>query len=201
MSTRNTATRTKNDWIAAGFAALADGGMAAVRVEPLAKHLGVTKGSFYWHFADRQELLTALLDQWEASGTEQIITEVDAVDAVDDPIDQLRALVALTFRRDTAYGGIEAGIRAWAMTDPAAAEVVGRVDARRVAYTTYLLEGAGVDSTVAPARAMLCYRMLIGEMAWRGHGGAPLTGAELRELLALITSSHIEDCLGDGWRS
>lgn len=194
MSTRNTVTRTTDDWIAAGFAALADGGMAAVRVEPLAKDLGVTKGSFYWHFADRQELLTALLDQWEATGTEQIITEVDAVD---DPVDRLRALVALTFRRDTAYGGIEAGIRAWAMTVPDAAEVVRRVDARRVTYTTRLLEGAGVDPAVAPARAMLCYRMLIGELVWRGHGGTPLTDRELRELLALVTSPHIEDCLRD----
>ncbi|CAN5910063.1 TetR/AcrR family transcriptional regulator [soil metagenome] len=185
MTTRSTPTRTTDDWVTAGFAALADGGMAAVRVEPLAKHLGVTKGSFYWHFADRQALLTALLTRWEATGTEQIITEVDAVD---DPIDRLRALVALTFRRDAAYGGIEAGIRAWAMTDPDAADVVGRVDARRVAYTQRLLEDAGVDPAVAPARAILCYRMLVGELAWRGHGGAPLTDSELRELLALVTS-------------
>ncbi|MBW3603888.1 MAG: hypothetical protein KY460_03070 [Actinobacteria bacterium] len=143
----------------------------------------MTKGSFYWHFDDRRHLLTALLAAWARTGTEQIITEVDAVD---DPIDRLRRLTALTFRRDDAYGGIEAGIRAWAMTDPDAAPVVGRVDARRVAYVTQLLEGAGVDPSVAPARATLCYRVPVGEMAWRGHGGDPLTDDELRQLLTLL---------------
>ena len=51
-------------WVAAAFDALADGGIDAVRVEPLAKALGITKGSFYWHFADRRALLDAMLDAW-----------------------------------------------------------------------------------------------------------------------------------------
>lgn len=56
-------------WIAAGLAALSSGGVEAVRVEVLARALHVTKGSFYWHFADRRELLDAIVAHWETTTT------------------------------------------------------------------------------------------------------------------------------------
>src|ERR671922_6013 len=70
---------SRERWIAAALDALADGGMAAVAVEPLAARLGVTKGSFYWHFRDRDELLTAALQEWERTGTEELIKRLDQI--------------------------------------------------------------------------------------------------------------------------
>src|SRR4051812_49828529 len=68
----------REDWIAAGLKALARGGPEAVRVEPLARELGATKGSFYWHFQDRAALLQALLDDWERMVVDEVIAQIDA---------------------------------------------------------------------------------------------------------------------------
>ena len=84
------ARRSKQDWIHAALEALRDEGVEGVRVEPLAVRLGVTKGSFYWHFETREQLLTAALDSWVARGTEAIIEHVDGVQA--GPAAKLREL-------------------------------------------------------------------------------------------------------------
>src|SRR6476659_2572674 len=69
---------TRDDWITAALAAIADGGLAAVGVEPLAARLGATKGSFYWHFAGRDALVAAALSRWERTDTEDVITAIEA---------------------------------------------------------------------------------------------------------------------------
>jgi AcrR family transcriptional regulator len=69
----------REQWLTAAVAALIRGGLDAVAVEPLATSLGVTKGSFYWHFENRDALIAALVEQWEAVGTEQVIAELDAI--------------------------------------------------------------------------------------------------------------------------
>ena len=79
------------DWVIAGLTALADGGIDAVRVERLAKVLGTTKGSFYWHFADRPALLEAMLVLWEQEGTTDLIANVSDLD---DPAERLRRITA-----------------------------------------------------------------------------------------------------------
>ena len=65
---------TANDWVAAGLRALVDGGVDAVKILPLAQGMGVTRGSFYWHFQNRAELLARLLDAWEATNTKAILS-------------------------------------------------------------------------------------------------------------------------------
>src|ERR671934_2749006 len=70
---------SRERWIEAALDALADGGVAAVAVEPLAVRLGVTKGSFYWHFRDRDQLLAAALKEWERTGTEELIKRLDQI--------------------------------------------------------------------------------------------------------------------------
>src|SRR5436309_10975695 len=79
------------DWASAALAAIGSGGLAAVAVEPLATRLGTTKGSFYWHFANRDALLTAALERWERTGTEDVIAYVEAQPT--GPA-RLRALIA-----------------------------------------------------------------------------------------------------------
>ncbi|MEA2418333.1 MAG: hypothetical protein QOE60_539, partial [Thermoleophilaceae bacterium] len=67
-------TRTpRGTWIEAGLRALAAGGPDRVRIEPLAGALGVTRGGFYWHFANRQALLEEMLDTWERIGVDEVI--------------------------------------------------------------------------------------------------------------------------------
>src|SRR5215210_963058 len=73
---------TAADWTEAALAALARGGLAAVAVEPLAKELGATKGSFYWHFADRNELLVSTLELWERRDTDRVIGAIGETDDV-----------------------------------------------------------------------------------------------------------------------
>ncbi len=177
---------TREQWTLAALHALARGGHDALRVEPLAKSLGVTKGSFYWHFDDRQALHQAVMEAWEHLATEQIIKEVDASGA-ESAEDRLRTLAHLVFRGDPAGDAIEPAIRVWARTDPAVAEAAGRVDQRRLDYVSALLRDAGLEPELASQRAHTLYRTLIGEFVWRTSGGPTITAAELDDLADLLS--------------
>src|ERR1041385_3058034 len=87
----------KNQWLRATRLALLTGGPDAVRVEPLARELGVTKGSFYWHFGDRADLLEALLVEWE----EETALLTDALRR-SNPKGELPAVIAELSRRNVA---------------------------------------------------------------------------------------------------
>lgn len=161
----------RTDWLRGAQRLLATGGVEAVKVEPLAKALGVTKGSFYWHFDDRPALLQALLDHWVEIDTERVIELVGA--APEDPGAALHRLLELSFASDDS-DGVETAIRTWAVTDPEVARITADVDEHRVGYVTGLLMSAGIERSEAEQRAHLLYRVLIGEYMWRRYGGAPL---------------------------
>ncbi len=175
---------SRNEWIAGAFEALTDGGIDSLRVEPLAKRMGVTKGSFYHHFENRRSLHLAMLAEWERRGTAQIIDEVE--DSTTAPADRLRALGVRTFAADPVSDGIETSIRAWAAIDPVVAEVVSRVDDRRLGFVVKLLVDAGMPRPLAKRRARLLYRTLIGEFVWRTAGGPASTKRELEEMSDLL---------------
>ncbi|MDH3200521.1 MAG: TetR/AcrR family transcriptional regulator [Myxococcales bacterium] len=145
-------------WTEMALQVLADRGIEAVRVEPLARALGVTKGSFYWHFADRQDLFDSLLLQWERLATLNVIEAVEL--ACDEPDERLRELTRLVFRHG---GPLDRAVRAWASHDEEAAHVVERVDTQRYAFVRGLLEAHGLAPTTAAMRARLLYTSLIGE--------------------------------------
>jgi len=145
-------------WTDKATEALAKRGVAAVRIEPLARALGVTKGSFYWHFADRRALLDAVLEEWERRATTQVIEAVEQ--ACEAPDDRLRALVRLVFRHGAP---LDRAVRAWASHDESAAARVKRVDAQRYEYVRHLLEACGKARATAAMRARLFYTALIGE--------------------------------------
>lgn len=176
--------KSRDEWIAEAFKALSTGGVDALHVEPLARSLGVTKGSFYHHFSDRRALHLALLDAWEDAGTSAVISGVER--SASRPEERLAALLELTFKPDPVSDSIEAAIRAWAPTDPDVAEVASRVDARRVDFVAGELVAAGLPRPLAERRALLLYRVLIGEFIWRSAGGPPSTDAEIRDLAALL---------------
>ncbi|MEM9133958.1 MAG: TetR/AcrR family transcriptional regulator [Actinomycetota bacterium] len=172
----------RHGWLRGAFALAAADGMHAVKVEPLAKRLGVTKGSFYHHFDDRDALLAALLDYWVEQDTERIIRLVDAGPEVPPP-QALRRLVELTFANPSDLDGVESAIREWAVERPEAAAVVADVDHRRLAYVTGLLVEAGVDEQRAGERAHVFYRIVIGEYLWRRYGGEPIDMAGVHDML------------------
>ena len=79
---------SREHWIEAALDALGEGGVGAVAVEPLAARLGVTKGSFYWHFPSREALLVAALERWEAMEQETVFGKLEAIS---DPRARLKA--------------------------------------------------------------------------------------------------------------
>lgn len=148
-------------WIAGALDALAVGGVDAVRVEPLAKALAVTKGSFYWHFADRRALIGAMLSQW-SSGRIAAIREQTA--QATDPALALRRLIDLYTRRSNARGlAIELAIRALARNDADAASAVQAVDAERLRHVAQLYARLGHGAREAEARAVMVYAYLFGQ--------------------------------------
>ncbi len=177
------ATLTPTDWVMAAARRLSAEGVDHIRVEGLARDLKVSKGSFYWHFTNRDALLAALLAMWESEGTEAIIADVDGSAA--SPKDRINTLIDRTFGQPQ-HDGIELGIRAWAQRDPAARATVERVDARRIGYVNGLLVACGVEPATARTRTEFMYRTLIGEFVLRSHGSPPLPQRALRELGASL---------------
>ncbi len=163
---------TKADWTAAGFRALCEGGPGAVSVEPLARQLGVTKGSFYWHFKDRAALHTAMLTHWEKISTELIIDKVEASGGTGRA--KLKRLLshAVSAAPD-AYGGVQAEgvLRGWAASHRDAGATLARVDKRRLTYLRKLFEEAGLTQTHARHAAEIAYLASIGAQNTRAGGG------------------------------
>jgi AcrR family transcriptional regulator len=148
-------------WVAAAFDALADGGIDAVRVEPLAKALGITKGSFYWHFADRRALLDAMLDAWMQGRVAAIREQAPLRGA---PTAVLRQLADLYTRNANARGlAIELAIRALARSDDGAAKAVRGVDRERLQQVGDLFAALGWARGEAQGRAVLFYSYLFGQ--------------------------------------
>jgi AcrR family transcriptional regulator len=154
----------RQDWIKTGLAVLAESGVEAVRVEPLAKRMNVTKGSFYWHFKDRNDLLEALVAEWVEIDTNSIIEQVNRLNA--DPKTKLLRLFELAISGtppELADGSIEIAIRAWATNDPKIAAVLAQVDRQRLDYTKNLFLAIGFSEPEALVRARLAYYSLVGE--------------------------------------
>ena len=145
-------------WIDAGLKALAAGGPDAVRIEPLAKSLGVTRGGFYGHFEDRGAFLAAMLSTWEAAATDEVHEQVERRGG--DPHTKIRRAGALTFS-DTLLP-IELAIRDWSRRDPAVAERLRRVDNRRMEYLRSLFAAFCNDDAEVEGRSVLAFTLAIG---------------------------------------
>jgi len=151
-------TRTpRSTWIQAGLRALAAGGPDAVRVEPLAKALGVTRGGFYWHFADRRALLEEMLDTWERATIDEVIERVEGQGG--GPAAKLLRLSGLT---SPGVVAVDLAVRDWARREPPVAERLRRIDNRRMDYLRSLFGALCPDPDEAEARSMLYYSLMIG---------------------------------------
>jgi AcrR family transcriptional regulator len=178
-------TRTpRNGWIDEGLRALAAGGPDAVRVEALARTLGVTKGGFYGHFSDRSALLAEMLDSWERMSTREVIERVEREGG--DARVKLRKAGALTFSRTLLP--IDLAVRDWARRDPAVAKRLRRVDNRRMEYLRELFGSFCSDEDDIEARSMLAFSLLIGNHFMAADHGTR-SRAEVIDLAAKLLES------------
>jgi AcrR family transcriptional regulator len=149
-------------WIEAGLSALARGGIDEVRVEVLAKDLGVTKGGFYRRFADRRAFLDAILDTW-ARGRIAAIEKQAKLEG-GSARERLLELIRLYSETVNPRGmALELAIRQWSRGDEAAAEVVARVDKARLKNVAHLYRRLGFEPEPADARAFLFYSFIFGQ--------------------------------------
>ncbi len=151
----------RNAWIKGALSALADEGPTGLRIELLAKKLQVTKGSFYWHFKDRRDIVDAVLDEWKAGRIRDIRKQTTALPG--------QELAALRHTIDVYSAGrnrrglpIELAVREWARRDARAAAVVEEVDAERLVCAARLFAALGVPADQASARSVLLYAYVFG---------------------------------------
>lgn len=149
-------------WIEAGIKEMARSGVDGVRVEVLAKNLGVTKGGFYRRFRDRAALLDAILRTWSA-GRIAAIEQQTSLDGT-TARDRLRTLIRLYSERMNTEGmAVELAIRQWARTDEAAADAAASVDAARLQNVGMLYRATGLSIEQADAQAFLFYCFIFGQ--------------------------------------
>lgn len=169
-----------DDWINQGLKALAKSGFTALKADPLAKAMGVSRGSFYWHFADLGTFHTGILKRWREIAAEQIIADVEA-DRSGDP---LRALLRRTFN---AKLDLERAVRNWAAFEPAAQAAVRAIDRRRLDYIEGMLEQRGLAPAAAQARAQILYWTFLGFALSGPSLPAARLDVLLDEILAMVS--------------
>jgi AcrR family transcriptional regulator len=177
------------DWERAALQAIEGGGLEAVAVEPLARRLGVTKGSFYWHFADREALVAAAMARWEAQYTEGVIA---LVGGIADPRARLERLVteaSMSERAAKCHAALTASVE-----HPSVRPVLARVSARRIEYLVDCFGALGLSPARARHRALLAYAAYVGLLhllreapAQLPHG--PARARYVREVVASLLPS------------
>ena len=163
-------TRTpRSSWIAEGLRALSAGGPDAVRIELLARALGVTRGGFYWHFDDRRGLLEEILDTWERVSVDEVIERVEREGG--DARGRLRRLSAIAASSDEPLR-IDLAVRDWARRERTVAKRLRRVDNRRMEYLRSLFGAFCPDTDDIEARCLLFYSLWIGSHFMAADHGA-----------------------------
>ncbi|CAN5819300.1 TetR/AcrR family transcriptional regulator [soil metagenome] len=190
MAKRN--ALTKDDWARAALDDIGSGGVDAVTVEGLARRLGVTKGSFYWHFSERAAVLEAALSLWERAATLDIIDELSDVA---DPRERLSQLFDASFG-DAEGGALDAALLS-RTDDPVVRPVIDRVHAARIAFLYEAFADLGLPPARAARQARITYASYVGHFVIRRalphdrHLGRP-NRAYLQQLLEAVASRPLD---------
>ena len=163
--TQGNSQLSKEDWLRVALDVLNERGVDSVKVLPLSKALGVTRGSFYWHFKDREDLLQQMLEYWEWELTDTVIEHARSLDG--SAKDKLRDVVTNVLyqsmdRYDTA-------VRAWSLFDDAALKTMRRVERKRLRLLTELINQSGLDQDSAQLRARFLYGYLMTGISVTGR--------------------------------
>lgn len=174
----------RQDWILAGFRALVAGGATALRVEPVARAIGASKGSFYWHFTGPEDWRDAMLEHWRQAALRDVVATLGREP---DGRTRLRALIriASTMGREPDHGGVmaEPALRAWAQAEPVVAQTVSEVDEARQEFLALCLAEARLPRDQADRAARLIYAAHIGQQAL-----GPTPDQDIADLDSLIDS-------------
>jgi AcrR family transcriptional regulator len=154
---RERKTLTRADWTGAALDALARDGLRAVAVEPLAERLGATKGSFYWHFRDRNALLEAAVQQWERTATDELIARLETVPDAPERTNAAVGWVAESDRDMQIFM-----VLLWNADHPVIGPVINRILTKRMAFSLRLREESGQDAEQARLSMMYAYSVLLG---------------------------------------
>jgi AcrR family transcriptional regulator len=182
MATRNGKTLLgRLDWARAALGAIGEGGTAAVVVDTLASRLGATRGSFYWHFPDREDLIREALGLWERESTLERLPDLEAIR---DPVTRLRALRRAVYEQPADQAELWLSC---AGDDPDVAPVFARVTERRMAVLRRIFSELGFDDEEAEERAWLAYAFYLGHHQLRKNPSVPApTRARLDNMLTLL---------------
>ncbi|WP_332674847.1 TetR/AcrR family transcriptional regulator [Aromatoleum sp.] len=161
MSIKPRVQLDRDAWVLAATDVLADEGIAGLRVEVLAKRLKVTKGSFYWHFQDRRDLLMAVLQTWRDGRIRDIVKQTRAQSGHE--LEQIYHVIDVYSASRSRRGAmIELAVRDWARRDADAAAIVAEVDEMRLRCARELFLACGVPMDEASSRCMLLYAYVFG---------------------------------------
>ena len=174
---------TKDDWLRAAMELLRTRGIGGVRVLSLAKELGVSRGSFYWHFEDRDDLLRGMLDWWDREMTDSVIQVVNV--SRGSPRTRLMAVAVDVVRFDR--NRYEAAIRTWAEGDKRVAKTLKRVVNKRLDYVTSLFRESGFSPADARARGDLLAVYIMSEASILAHETLETRLRLLRRQIRLLT--------------
>jgi AcrR family transcriptional regulator len=163
-----------DDWIQAGFAILAEGGPNALRLDRICEHLGVTKGSFYWHFADLKTYRTAVIEAWGSLQDQDRQRFENSPDL--EPRDKLRYMMNAVVRPE--QWALERAMRVWALTDAAVAENVRKSDGRVLRAVFQAFTDAGFEPADAGVRSTVFFGAGMGVLHGSGPGDAPVVMQE-----------------------
>jgi AcrR family transcriptional regulator len=162
------------DWIEFALLTLAREGFEALKADVLARKLGVSRGSFYWHFADLRSFHAKVIEFWKEAATEAIIADVERHQSSEERLDAL-------LRHAFGHGArVEIRMRAWADSNPDAAQALNDIDHRRRAYIQQLLTEMGVEQSLAATRAKLLYWVYLGAAL----SGSEVSGDRLDRVVA-----------------
>lgn len=161
---------SREEWLEQALDAVSRAGGAKLRIDSLVRELGVTKGSFYWHFKNREDFVVSLIDYWHANYT---LTVSDSLDrAQGTAADKLKMLFEMVFVEQLTRHDL--AIRSWAIAEPKLQRLVKRTDEHRLKYLGMLFKGIGFDEDEADLRA----RVFLGEAAWEAALFQKLTRAQ-----------------------
>lgn len=174
---------SKEQWLDHGLMQLAQSGFTVLKADKLSKSLGVSRGSFYWHFKDIADFHAAVLERWREVAVNAIIIDIEQQDLSAEA--KLRLLISIAVG---SPGTLEQAIRAWAFSDAVVRETVATIDTQRLAYIQTLLQVIGLSETMATARSHVIYCSYLGRMLL----GSPLLEEQqtalIEELMDLALS-------------
>lgn len=179
-------------WIAAAFHILADDGVEGLRIERIARKLNVSKGPFYWRFADRADLLRAVLEHWKRERTGRLIEMIASIPTPRARLEELTRLALEGTYQSIDVARLEGAFRAWSARDPAAAALVSEVDAERLGYLETELRLMGASPADAKALGHGIYLALIGLYTARSYTPAVASDEAYQRVVMLALAAADE---------